>query len=32
MREVINFMEFMKEVYFIFGIHLTNPEVFSKIL
>ena len=31
MREVITFMEFMKEVYFIFDIHLPRPEVFCKL-
>ena len=30
MREVIPFMELMKEVSFIFNIHLPNPEVFCK--
>ena len=32
MREIINFMTLMKEVSFIFDIHLPNPEVFCKIL
>ena len=31
MREVIPFVEFMKEVSFIFDIHLPNPEVFCKL-
>ena len=31
MREVITFMELMKEVSFIFSIHLPNPEVFCKV-
>ena len=31
MRKVITFMAFMKEVYFIFDIHLPNPEVFCKV-
>ena len=32
MRGVIPFMEFMKEVYFIFDIHIPNLEVFCKLL
>ena len=31
MREVIYFMAFMKEVYFIFDIHLPRPGVFFKV-
>ena len=31
MREVINFIVLMKEVSFIFDIHLPNPEVFCKV-
>ena len=31
MREVIPFVELMKEVSFIFDIHLPNPEVFCKV-
>ena len=31
MQEVIPFMSLMKEVYFIFDIHIPNPEVFGKI-
>ena len=31
MREVITFMASMKEVYFIFDIHLPNREVFCKL-
>ena len=31
MGEVITFMEFMKEVYFIFDIYLLNPKLFSKV-
>ena len=31
MREVIPFMTFMKELSFIFDIHLPNPEVFCKL-
>ena len=30
MRKVVPFMEMMKEVYFMFDIHLPNPEVFCK--
>ena len=31
MRKVITFMALMKEVYFIFDIHIPKPEVFSKV-
>ena len=31
MREVIPFMNIMKEVSFIFDIHLPKPEVFCKV-
>ena len=31
MQEVIPFMSLMKEVYFIFDIHIPNPEVFRKL-
>ena len=31
MREVITFIALMKEVYFIFDINLTKPEVFCKL-
>ena len=31
MRKVIAVMFLIKEVYFIFDIYLTNPEVFSKV-
>ena len=31
MREVIPFVVFMKEVSFIFDIHIPNPEVFCKV-
>ena len=31
MREVITFIELIKEVSFIFGIHLPNSEVFCKV-
>ena len=32
MCKIIPFIELMKEVYFIFDIHLPNPEVSSKYL
>ena len=32
MCEVIHFMALMKELYFIFDIHLQKPEVFCKIV
>ena len=31
MHKIIHFMELMKEVYFIFNIHLPIAEVFCKI-
>ena len=31
LRKLINLMALMKEVYFIFDIHLPNPEVFCKV-
>ena len=31
MSEVITFLALMKEVYFIFDIHLPKPEVFCKL-
>ena len=31
MREVIPFVALIKEVSFIFDIHLPNPEVFCKV-
>ena len=31
MHEVIHFTELMKEVYFIFDIHLPKPEVFCTV-
>ena len=31
MREIIPFIAFMKEVYFIFNINISNPEVFCKV-
>ena len=32
MREVISFMELMKEISFIFDINPPNPEVFCKAI
>ena len=29
-RDVISFMELIKEVYYMFDIHITKPEVFCK--
>ena len=31
MRKIITFLALMKEVYFIFDIHFSNPEVFCKV-